>query len=411
MRRMQSLPWTREQLVAGMRRDVWRYLSPASSIEEEAAQASALLRMPLNQVNALARVQFVVSREVQELLDAMPRLLRRLSSTSVAEEEEVRGRLRGRVLWGLTYGARARSGEPHVFVTAPARRSYDIPENRLVRFMLDAVASSARSTGWSRDRVGETGGLIGDRRAAAERWSSSRLLLDVASQPPSSREMARLASGRRARTYRPLLDAYTLHRSLLRRHDRDALRRSVEEGAVLVSDPAVLLELLCTFRLLDSLRSIGWEVEPFGLRRVGELRLTARKEGMNLKVYYQHMPARLRRLSAYRAIQDAHGISFPGALRPDLTLRLARPGGRPRWFFVEVKGGAVPVPVLARRAARDLLGYRRAFDRVFDDPGLAYGLGMVWGEGLRPHTSEVSLCTPEESSIQTALSMLLEEGR
>ena len=75
-----------------------------------------------------------------------------------------------------------------------------------------------------------------------------------------------------------LLDAYALHRSLLRRHDRDALRRSVEQGAVLVSDPAVLLELLCTFRLLDSLRSLGWEVEPFGLRRVGELRLTARKE-------------------------------------------------------------------------------------------------------------------------------------
>ena len=136
---MDNLPWTREHLVAGMRRDVWRYLSPASSIDEDAAQASALFRLPLSQVRALARVQFVISREVRDMLEAVPRLLRQLSSISVAQEEATRGRLRGRVLWGLTYGARGRSGEPHIFVTAPAQRSYDLPENRLLRFMLDAV--------------------------------------------------------------------------------------------------------------------------------------------------------------------------------------------------------------------------------------------------------------------------------
>jgi hypothetical protein len=78
-----------------------------------------------------------------------------------------------------------------------------------------------------------------------------------------------------------------------------------------------------------------------------------------------------------------------------------------RWLLIEVKGGyKCSVADSARAAALDLFGYRRAFAPVLNQQGEAYGLGYVWGEGLRPSLgSDVTLCTPD--TLDDALCALI----
>src|SRR4051812_39163221 len=119
---MRSRAWRRDDVLDSLRADVWRYLTQSAGSERHlAAEAAALLQMSESDVRAIARVQFVLSHEVTELLAGMPRLVRRLATTTVREEEWSLDRVRGPIEWTPTLSGRLTTGLPHLYVTAPAR--------------------------------------------------------------------------------------------------------------------------------------------------------------------------------------------------------------------------------------------------------------------------------------------------
>ena len=80
----------------------------------------------------LGRLQFLVSDESGALLQQLPFLVRRLATTTASEEEWSAERIRGAIQWGRTIGVRQATGIPHMYVTSPARRAYQTPENELL---------------------------------------------------------------------------------------------------------------------------------------------------------------------------------------------------------------------------------------------------------------------------------------
>ena len=82
------------------------------------------------EVRYLAQLQFILSEPVGRLLEQMPLLIRRLTTTTNTEVEISAQRIRGAIRWSETFAQRAATGLPHVFVTAPTRRAFDTPENR-----------------------------------------------------------------------------------------------------------------------------------------------------------------------------------------------------------------------------------------------------------------------------------------
>jgi hypothetical protein len=58
---MKTIPWRRTDLIDRVRRDLWRYLTPAADIETELLEASALLQMRPAEVRTLGSIQFLIS--------------------------------------------------------------------------------------------------------------------------------------------------------------------------------------------------------------------------------------------------------------------------------------------------------------------------------------------------------------
>src|SRR5687768_9078153 len=110
---MKRLTWRRPELIERIRDDLWRYLTPAASIEQELLEASALLRMRPGELRTVGTLQFLVSRELGEMLAHLPSLLRRLSTTTTSEEEWSADRIRGSIQWGRTIGLRYATGMQH----------------------------------------------------------------------------------------------------------------------------------------------------------------------------------------------------------------------------------------------------------------------------------------------------------
>jgi hypothetical protein len=390
---MRSLPWVRETLIAEIRDDLWRYLTPAATVEHDLLQAAALLQLSPYELRTLGRIQFLISAELGALLDALPALVRRLATTTASEEEWSADRVRGAIQWGRTLGARQATGITNLYITAPARRAFQTPENELLVHILDAVLSISRQVGWHRSTSDDVGKLVSARVGQAERWVQTRALLEVERRVPTPSKLARIRAGRHRRRYRHALAAFSRYHELVKRIDRGSIRHAVESFGLVSRDDPTLFELLCTFKTLGALRSNGWTLTPLGLFS-GALRSFGEKGDDRIVVSYQTTPRDLSRGSVYRAIQQSHTLT-PGGLRPDLVIQRLGPSGD-RWLLIEVKGGERDVRHSARAAAYDLLAYRTAFRRALDQQEGVYGLGIAWGAELQPNYSvPVVLCTPE----------------
>jgi hypothetical protein len=397
---MRTLPWVRKDLIAQIRSDLWRYLTPAASIEAELLQAAALLQISPRELRILGRLQFLVSDELGELLSQLRFLVRRLATTTASEEEWSEDRIRGAIQWSQTIGARRATGIPHLYVTAPARRAYQTPENELLALLLDAVVTLGRESGWRRSESADVGRLISSRVEAAERWLQTRALLEVDRRPMSPRKLARVRSGRHRRRYQAVLDAYGRYRVLAEQLDRAAIREAVETYGLISRDDATLFELVCTFAVIRALGELGWQLERLSLFK-GSLLLRGRRGSEKLELSYQGTPRSLRRDSRYRDALWAHNI-HPRPLRPDLVLTRTSRHSVSR-LLVEAKGGRRDITESARAATFDLLAYRTTYSRALDQQDAFFGLGIVWGADLRPsETNEISLCTPDTVKVALA---------
>jgi hypothetical protein len=390
---MRSLPWQRADRIAEVRERIWLHLSPAAGLEQDTAlEAAALLQLSEQDVLTLARLHFLLSREVHELLDGLPLLLRQLATTTAHQHEHSTERVRGAIAWGSTIAARTATGLPHLYVTAPARRAYQTPENELLVFVLETISWLGRQTGWHYHDGEGIRQVVSNRTAAAQRWLQARMLLEVEHRPPTPRSIMRVRTGRHHQRYRHAINTWERYRSLIALLDRTQLRELIESTAIITRDNATLFELLCTFTVIDALRACGWQTQPLHLFH-GQLQSTAQRGDQRLDLWFQTTPRVLAASSRYAQVLRQHGFPQPGGLRPDMVLHRATDGAE-RWLLVEVKLYG-HVQEGARAALQNLLAYRRAFDTGLANDEDVYGLGIAWGADLQPTPAEVMLCTPD----------------
>ncbi len=396
---MRTLPWNRGARVAEVRDRIWSYVSPSSRYELPGLLvAAALLKWPEADALRLGELQFLLSEQVGDLLTAMPQLVRRLATASANEETWAADRLRGPVQWNRTLSLRAATGSQLLYVTTPAERVYDTPENGLLVHVLDAIVRAGTASGWdqtvSRE---EPASVVRERLAQAARWQQHRMLQGVARVRPDQRSLARIRVGRRSTRYGPVLAAYDKLVSLVEHLDRQAIREAIEQAALVTASEATLFELLTAFRLIDSLSEHGWPVQPFHLFHGSVQTRAQRQDGRQLTLWYQSTPPSLATGSRYRQVLASHGFAQNQELRPDFVLRWTDLNGQTRWLVVECKlRERTGVRHAARQALADLLSYRRSFDAALTTCGAPYGLGVAWGSGLQPNCQqEIALCTPD----------------
>jgi hypothetical protein len=168
---------------------------------------SALLGLPPRIARQRVGAIVATSDEAEDLIDAMPHIVRSMAIATTDKPERCYGELRGPVLWSETMSARSASaGDPGLFVCATTTKAYDTDENRVLKAALDAI----RRAGADADH----GDLQHDpvlRRARENGRRASHLLehRTLSSVPVtrvSGRALTRTRAGSRRATYRPAVD-------------------------------------------------------------------------------------------------------------------------------------------------------------------------------------------------------------
>lgn len=168
---------------------------------------AALLGLRSRVTRQLVGTVLATSEEAEDLLDAMPMIVRSLAIATTDQPERCMGELRGPVLWSETMSARSASaGDPGLFVCATTTKAYDTDENRVLKAALHVVHRAGRNADHGAD--GHTDDVV--RRARHNGQHAARLLehQTLAQVPvvrPSGRALRRTRAGSRRNTYRPAL--------------------------------------------------------------------------------------------------------------------------------------------------------------------------------------------------------------
>jgi hypothetical protein len=168
---------------------------------------SALLGLPPHHTRQLVGAVLATSDEAEDLLDAMPRILRSLAIATTDRHERCMGEIRGPVLWSETMSARSSSaGDTGLYVCATTTKAYDTDENRVLKAALNAIFLAGRHA--ERGMEGYTDDVV--RRARHNGQHAARLmdhqtLAPVPIARPTGRSLRRTRAGSRRHTYQPAL--------------------------------------------------------------------------------------------------------------------------------------------------------------------------------------------------------------
>lgn len=187
--------------------DLWSRLARPMEV---ASTVSALVGLPIKEVQQLAGIKIAASPEADELLDAFPHTIRSLATSMHSQAERCIGSLRGPILWSETIAARAASfGNPDVFVCQTPSRAYDIDENRVLVWAIVQVRDAAeRATEGTSSRYDDRVMKAVRRNGNdAARFAEHPSLSGVTRERPKLRALKRTRSGRKRDAYMPALKA------------------------------------------------------------------------------------------------------------------------------------------------------------------------------------------------------------
>jgi len=180
----------------------------------------------------------------------VPRLLAQLHRSTHPRRVHLRGRARGDVDWAATVKARlAGSQDPTVFVCRESRRLYDLPENRLLKYLVEKLSTCLQRApqelaDWSWPGATE---YVGDRLAFVahrlRRFRANAYLRDV--ELPGTIHGEHLTAARNARNplYAKLADFHDFYAAVIEVPQWDLWTQILRQSCVLLpADEARILD-------------------------------------------------------------------------------------------------------------------------------------------------------------------------
>ena len=334
--RSKYLAEVRTHLPAFLSSDATEQVDPVGDVTE-------LLNLTKNDLARVSAVHVALSDPVRSFVSDLPSGLRR-PITSSSRPRVVSQAIRGPIDWGATIRDRAARGSVAHFVTRPAERLFDTPENRSLAWVLERLQQeSGKVLSHTSDddadvaRAGWMGEVVTMQRAlrAARRhyW-----LRDVPAERPNADAHRRLRAARTA-FYAVKVQAVI-----------ETLRRYVEEPSAdditdLLSEryfePArdwQLFEVVVALRLEAAFRAASMRRRKsrllIGVGRAPYARFEL-PNGNEIRLWYQAWPPAAH-ASVHRSTRDRYAIAG-GDARPDLMVERVRPSGESDAVVLELK--------------------------------------------------------------------------
>lgn len=341
----------------------------AASIERDGPVNAAveLLGLPESDLRRVLAVHIMLSTPTRELVAALPTGIRRPLVSSV------RPRVAGRTVtsgidWAATARHRATSSPlGEIWVTRPARRVFDIPENRALAWVLRvlqeranmATTPSGEDSGTWADEIRTMTSTIHQARRTA--WLEA-----VPATWPGDEAYLRLQADRMGFYRLRVAEAARYLRHLLIAPTADDVVAAISKRYFEPKRDWKLFEIAVLLRISSALGAVGTRMTRTRLfhdnraRPFASFRLTATRQ---VRVWYQTWPPATRPSELDDAIR--HYELPSGGTRPDIVVETVDSGISTHALLLELKASASGSYLSS--GLSQLLGYMRDRPALFGD--------------------------------------------
>ncbi|MCO8254538.1 hypothetical protein NKF26_12065 [Haladaptatus sp. AB618] len=306
---------SRSTLKSHVTEELITYLGSGVLNTDQYAETIDYSGLNIQDFDQLKKLHFVLYEDVVRYIEEIPEHLRRIKTVTNQQEETVYGEVRGSVNWKMTTQQRASTGynDPSLFVVNSSEVEYDIPENRVVKKFLAAVAEPLTNDIEAIDQ--EWRNMWDDRDIIElQQILAHNIYLDALPSPEEIHLSDRdLTAARRSRhqLYTESHRLYQLYVDLMNdRFDLHPVRELLSKTIVAPTKNHKLFELFCIFGVI---RQIQKRYPSLELRRIEPgMETIALLEGPDyrIEVYYdQNGP--LKFFESYPTLEEIEGRDVP----------------------------------------------------------------------------------------------------
>lgn len=398
-------PSLRELMLSEVRELLPAFLSAASIERNDPVNAAIeLLGLPESDLRRVMATHLMLSDPIRELVDHLQTGIRRPVSSST------RPRVAGRAVtsgidWAATARHRATSSPMgDIWVTRPANRIFDVPENRALAWVLKMIEERGRlavpSTG---DVPGAWGSEI---RTMTDLTGSARRTSWLESVPatwPGDEAYFRLQADRTG-FYRLRVAAAARHlRQLLINPSTDDVVSALSHRFFEPQQDWKLFEIAVLMRISTALAALGSRLNPTRLFLDGNSRPFAAyriSPSREVRVWYQKWPPS----TAPSELNDAlRYYELPtGGNRPDIVVEFVEAGRSTRAIVLELKASSSSTYLGSGFA--QLLGYLRDRPGQLASPASGWLVAPPNAGYVSKHAGSRSLWITSSSDVASMIS-------
>ncbi|GAB4310821.1 MAG: hypothetical protein Kow0019_08950 [Methanobacteriaceae archaeon] len=331
----------------------------------------------------LKMVHFLLSPEVKNLIEELPKLLRNLSHSTQKETIECKGIIRGRIDWGLTFKERYTRGfnDPSLFICKPASKMYDLPENQLLKYMLWRIRILTENIDikipeelYEVDTFNNWIELILYRYIKIKDAFKHVYFQSINMPRVITPKIIQRTNNHRNKSYQTVIKCHDLYEKLFNVKNEDVLLKLIEKQILEPLNNDKLYEIYVLFKILDYFEGLEGDLE-MGLIKPG-LDYMARymSENINVTIYHQQMPPIFSQHSKNKEIFEFYDL-YVGLRRPDIILEIETTE-KNLYIIIEVKRTQERGYIVD--SVYKVLGYLSDFEDCLNLDENPQGLLVVW---------------------------------
>ena len=339
------------------------YLFKDASINHDSV-VDWLFKLDDYNILLLKKLHFLISNEVEDFVKILPLLIRNLSHSTSKEEIETHGNIIGQINWSQTFKQRMSTGlkDKSLFVCNTNRKLYDLPENQLLKFLLNKINKFIKDMNITyhdnlKEEVINYQEYINNIHIVTGKIIKNVHLKNV--ELPKHIDAKTLRKTRKSHNnlYEYVVSVYELYEKLFIINDDNVLLDLLNKQILTPNNKDTLYEVYVLFKIIEKMNRDSLRV---GLLKSGnDYIIHSEFENKTVNIYYQHLPE-IFKDNNIKKLRQYYDFYLPDK-RPDIIVEYDKKGKK-TYKIIEVKRTRDSNYI--RNSVYKVFGYLKDYEKV-----------------------------------------------
>lgn len=356
-------------------------------------------RFNLSEIDAKLRptlfhIQFLINPRVVSFIRSLPELRQKLAKSSNLEEEVTSGVVRGPINWGKTISLRLTQGslQMPIYSTKIRNKTFELPHNKLLVFLLNALNKLLIETKIELDEIDNTDVLANESLKfkdyitfssyQVKKTLQSPYLENVMAPQVINQKLLDVVESSRNEHYVNLSELYRFYEFMIIQKDEGTLEESIIQSYLERIKEEDLMEMAVAVNIILSINSqLPTVIRKYGLfSSNSDYLITWELPKGNLSLSLYNLPPFIDS-TVYKSLLDKLGVTLKMRM-PDISLSWEGHDGSKWVHFVEVKYTNASSEYF-RASLYKVMGYVKDFEDWYSRETVAPKITLVISSGLK----------------------------